>query len=101
MPLLLAELLNFSFFNFKNVKPYTIQKYTKVVATYITHIATHITHADHITTQVQFSFARSWWLVVISDDSQTKGRGFNPLQRWPTFFPSWVKNIDKNYLLSQ
>jgi hypothetical protein len=50
MPHLLVELLNFSFFNFKNVKPYTIQKYTKVVATYITHIATQITHADHITT---------------------------------------------------
>jgi hypothetical protein len=50
MPLLLVELLNFSFFTFKNVKPYTIQKYTKIVATYITHIATHITHVDHITT---------------------------------------------------
>jgi hypothetical protein len=50
MPNLLVELLNFSFFNFKNVIPYTVQKYTKVVATYITHIATHITHVDHIST---------------------------------------------------
>ncbi len=50
MPHLLVELMNFSFFDFKNVKPYTIQKYTKVVATYITHIATQITYVDHITT---------------------------------------------------
>ncbi len=50
MPHLLVELLNFSVFNFKNVILYTIQKYTKVVATYITHIATHITHTDYITT---------------------------------------------------
>jgi hypothetical protein len=50
MPHLLVELMNFSFFDFKNVKPYTIQNYTKIVATYITHIATYITHADNITT---------------------------------------------------